>query len=260
MFRSIEGHARLPGKTRLLVDVSGSMDAAMSAKSEMRRLDAACGLAVLAREIGDEVEIFTFSHAVKKVAPRRGFALRDAIVSSQPHGGTELGKALAKVLVVGGIAALAIRSQLRQLLGATSSASTLFTRLSEAGFDVQRDGSIALNETKITSALANPVEARKVFGNVDALVSSNNGIATQIRAMADRLLGGDGTISTRSDGLRRNIDLNEDRQERLENRIAQVEKRLRAQYTALDRQMAQLNSLSGYITQQLTVFNNSGSN
>ena len=28
MFRSIEGHAKLPGKTRLLVDVSGSMDSA----------------------------------------------------------------------------------------------------------------------------------------------------------------------------------------------------------------------------------------
>jgi predicted peroxiredoxin len=97
MFRSIEGHARLPGRTRLLVDVSGSMDSAISGKSEMRRLDAACGLAVLAREIGEDVEIFTFSDHVKKIAPRRGFALRDAIVSSQPHGGTQLGKAIGEV-------------------------------------------------------------------------------------------------------------------------------------------------------------------
>ena len=97
MFRSIEGHARLTGKTRLLVDVSGSMDSMISARSEMRRLDAACGLAALAREIGDDVEVFTFSNNVKKVAPRRGFALRDAIVSSQPHMGTELGKAIAEI-------------------------------------------------------------------------------------------------------------------------------------------------------------------
>jgi 60 kDa SS-A/Ro ribonucleoprotein len=97
MFRSIEGHTKLTGKTRLLVDVSGSMDSGISARSEMRRLDAACGLAVLAREIGEDVEIFTFSNDVKKVPPRRGFALRDAIVSSQPHGGTELGKAIGKV-------------------------------------------------------------------------------------------------------------------------------------------------------------------
>lgn len=97
MFRAIEGHARLPGQTRILVDVSGSMDAQISARSEMRRLDAACGLAVLAREICEDVEIFTFSNEVKKVPPRRGFALRDAIVKSQPHRGTELGKAVAQV-------------------------------------------------------------------------------------------------------------------------------------------------------------------
>ena len=97
MFRSIEGHARLKGKTTLLVDVSGSMDSPMSRQSEMARLDAACGLAVLAREICDEVEVYTFSNHVVKVPARRGFALRDAIVSSQTHWGTELGKAIAEV-------------------------------------------------------------------------------------------------------------------------------------------------------------------
>lgn len=97
MFRSIEGHDKLKGKTRLLVDVSGSMDAPMSGRSEMRRIDAACGLAVLAREVCEDVEIYTFSNDVKKIAPRRGFALRDAIVSSQPHSGTYLGKAIAEV-------------------------------------------------------------------------------------------------------------------------------------------------------------------
>ena len=97
MFRSIEGHARLKGKTTLLVDVSGSMDSLMSRQSEMARLDAACGLAVLAREICDEVEVYTFSNHVVKVPARRGFALRDAIVSSQTHWGTELGKAIAEV-------------------------------------------------------------------------------------------------------------------------------------------------------------------
>jgi hypothetical protein len=97
MLRSLEGHAKLEGATRILVDVSGSMDAPMSARSEMTRMDAACGLAVLAREICDDVEIFTFSDRVVKVPPRRGFALRDAIVQSQPHGGTYLGQAVKEV-------------------------------------------------------------------------------------------------------------------------------------------------------------------
>jgi 60 kDa SS-A/Ro ribonucleoprotein len=97
MLRSIEGYARLPDRTRLLIDVSGSMGGRLSGQSEMTRLEAACGLAILAREVCETVEIFTFSNAVKKVPPRRGFALRDAIVGSQPHGATYLGKAVAEI-------------------------------------------------------------------------------------------------------------------------------------------------------------------
>jgi 60 kDa SS-A/Ro ribonucleoprotein len=97
MFRTLEGHKRLEGKTRLLIDVSGSMSAPMSARSEMLRLDAATGLAALVREIAEDVEIFTFSDNVKKVPPRRGFALRDAVVQSQPHNSTYLGKAVAAI-------------------------------------------------------------------------------------------------------------------------------------------------------------------
>ena len=97
MLKAIAGAPRLKGRTRLLIDVSGSMGAALSRQSELTRLDAACGLAVLARELCETVEVFTFSNAVKAVANRRGFALRDAIVASQPHGGTFLGRAVAEV-------------------------------------------------------------------------------------------------------------------------------------------------------------------
>jgi len=97
MLKSLKEQARLKGATRLLIDVSGSMDAALSAQSEMTRLEAACGLAILAREVCEKVEIFTFSNEVKKVPPRRGFALRDAIVGSQPHQGTYLGKAVSAI-------------------------------------------------------------------------------------------------------------------------------------------------------------------
>lgn len=97
MLKSIKGYARLPGRTRLLIDVSGSMFTPLSGQSEMMRAEAACGLAILAREVCDEVEIFTFSQGVVKVAPRRGFALRDAIISSQPHSSTFLGKAVAEI-------------------------------------------------------------------------------------------------------------------------------------------------------------------
>ena len=88
------GREKLGGKTIILVDVSGSMDSALSAKSEMRRMDVACSLAMIGREMFEELRVFTFSNSLVEVPGRRGFALRDAITGSQPHGGTELGKAV----------------------------------------------------------------------------------------------------------------------------------------------------------------------
>jgi 60 kDa SS-A/Ro ribonucleoprotein len=102
MFRSLggkngEGQSRLPGKTVLLVDVSGSMDAPLSRRAEMRRNDAAYGLAILLREIAEQCSVYTFSDKLVRVPSRQGFALRDALNASQPHNGTYLGKALGEL-------------------------------------------------------------------------------------------------------------------------------------------------------------------
>jgi len=84
----------LPGKTIVLVDVSGSMTAPLSRRSEMQRTDAAYGLAVLLREISEKVSVFSFSDDLVEVPARRGFALRDAIDASQRHSSTQLGTAV----------------------------------------------------------------------------------------------------------------------------------------------------------------------
>jgi hypothetical protein len=97
MLRCLEGKEKLPGKTVLLVDVSGSMDERISAKSDMNRIDAACGLAIMARELCENIEILTFSEKLVQVAPRRGFALRDAIVGSQHHSATYLGASVRTI-------------------------------------------------------------------------------------------------------------------------------------------------------------------
>ena len=97
MLSSLTEQEKLPGRTVLLVDISGSMTAALSRRSEMLRTDAAYGLAVLLREICEKVAIFTFSDDLAEVPPRRGFALRDALHASQPHNGTYLGRALEKI-------------------------------------------------------------------------------------------------------------------------------------------------------------------
>jgi len=98
MFRSLESHDKIPGKTVLVIDVSGSMfGTPISQKSDLDRFDAAAALAMLCREVCEQVEIYSFSGNAVRVAPRRGFALREAIEKSQNHGGTNLGTAMNTV-------------------------------------------------------------------------------------------------------------------------------------------------------------------
>jgi TROVE domain len=95
MLTGIAGLETLPGVTGLVVDVSGSMNYQLAKKGETTRMDAAAGLAILLREKAEEFCVATFSDNCVAIPPRRGFALRDAIVKSQAHSGTYLKRALS---------------------------------------------------------------------------------------------------------------------------------------------------------------------
>lgn len=94
LLQSCATRPKLAGTTIILVDVSGSMSAEMSGKSQLSLIDAACGLAILLREICSNPVVLSFSNKLVQCPPRHGFALRDAIVSSQPHSGTDLRAAI----------------------------------------------------------------------------------------------------------------------------------------------------------------------
>lgn len=89
MLRCLADVPKLLGKTMIVVDNSGSMyQANVSKKSDITRADAAAALAILIREICDNVCILAFSNKTNLVPARRGFALRDAIQAATPHGAT----------------------------------------------------------------------------------------------------------------------------------------------------------------------------
>lgn len=97
MFKCLEELPKLSGKTALLIDHSGSMNAPVSAKSEVLRSDSANGLGMILRECAERVRIFTFSTETAEVPPRRGFALAQACNESMQWGGTSLGQAVTFV-------------------------------------------------------------------------------------------------------------------------------------------------------------------
>ena len=153
--------------------------------------------------------------------------------------------------------AVSVQSQLRAILVDSSGASSVFTTLSSVGLQITATGGLTVNSTKLTSALSNLSEVKKLFSNTDTGNASNDGILTRLRTLSDNLLSTDGTLSARTSGLKETIDANQKRQDTMAARVALYEKRLRAQYTALDTIMANLNGQSSYVTQMVNSFNKS---
>lgn len=90
MILCLHGAPKLGGRTALVVDTSPSMwQEKISAKSEMDRFEAAAALAILIREICDDVRVYAFNERAYEVPPRRGFALRDALADTK--GGASCG-------------------------------------------------------------------------------------------------------------------------------------------------------------------------
>lgn len=97
MLRSLGDAPKLKGKTKLYLDVSSSTyGAKVSAKSDLTRQDAILALAMLAREVCEDVEIYSFSGRAMRIPPRHGFALAEAVKTSQPCTGTAIGASLTQ--------------------------------------------------------------------------------------------------------------------------------------------------------------------
>lgn len=152
----------------------------------------------------------------------------------------------------------AMQSQLRSLVGASTGASTVFARLSDVGLQIQTDGSMTVNSTKVDSALVNLIELKKAFSNSDVAVSANDGFGKKFRVLNDRFLAADGGLASRTDGLGTQLTRNQKSQDDMNVRLAGIEKRMRAQYNALDARMAQLTGASSLVSQQIAAYNRGG--
>lgn len=94
LLSTINSLPMLCGRTVVMVDVSGSMNVPLSAKSDMTRKDAAATLASVVN--AESLRVFSFADRLIEIPPRRGMAGVDAICKSQT-GGTRLFEAIAAV-------------------------------------------------------------------------------------------------------------------------------------------------------------------
>lgn len=99
MIRSSGQFPSIPGRTMMLVDVSGSMNDKLSEKGTILRYEAAAGVAVIMREACEASAVVTFSNATVALSnDLRGIALANAIANSQAHQGTYLGQSVKGIL------------------------------------------------------------------------------------------------------------------------------------------------------------------
>jgi flagellar hook-associated protein 2 len=148
---------------------------------------------------------------------------------------------------------LGLQNALRAMLGSTSSGST-FSYLSDVGLERQTDGSLKINDTKLTDAKLDLANLKNLFAanNGDA---TTNGFGLKVRDFSRALVAFDGAVTNKSTALQATIKRNSEDQDRVTDRAARVEVQLYKQYTALDAQMAQLNGLSSFVTAQLAIWN-----
>ena len=160
-------------------------------------------------------------------------------------------------LLQGDATTTGLQSQLRSLIGQPGNASTAFSTLSSIGIEFQKDGTLKVNDTKLSDALKNLPELTKAMSTVDTTTPANNGFAKRLASWADALLGTDGALTGKSKSIQSQITANQKDQDHFNDRLTSIEARIRAQYSALDKTMADANALSKYVTQQITTWNKS---
>jgi flagellar hook-associated protein 2 len=134
----------------------------------------------------------------------------------------------------------------RELSAAGSSLPASFGVLSELGIEVELDGKLSIDSTKLDAAFDSSLD-----GVVDFFADADTGLAVRLDALLEPYLQSGGVLDGRRDGLNASIDLIKDRRESLQTRLAAVEQRLFRQFNALDTLLAQLQSTSGFLQQQL---------
>jgi len=151
--------------------------------------------------------------------------------------------------------AVGLQNALRSMMRSVT-ASSPFSRLADIGIEAKSGGALSINTEKLNAALANREGLQALFTTTSTDTTAR-GFGQKVRDFADGLLSVDGLMSTKSDSLQSAFKRNGVEQERINDRAARSEKRLLAQYNAMDAAVGRLNSLSAFVTQQITLWNKS---
>ncbi|OJU92657.1 MAG: hypothetical protein BGO13_11705 [Burkholderiales bacterium 66-5] len=160
-------------------------------------------------------------------------------------------------LLQGDSATVGLQNALRMLtMGSAGNATGSLRRLADVGIQMQAGGKLAVDDTKLSKALQeSPDDIKSLFAAKASPDGSGGGIAVNFKQYTSQLLAFDGTLNSKSDSLALRIKSNQGEQDKVNDRAGVLQARLTRQYSALDTQMASLQSLSAYMQQQVANWN-----
>jgi flagellar hook-associated protein 2 len=159
-------------------------------------------------------------------------------------------------LLQGDSSALSLQNNLRAALQSVTTGSKVFSRLADVGLTQQRGGDLVVDPTKLTAAMGNITELKNLFSSTGG--GTADGIAVKIKSLATSLLSSDGFFTNKTYSLQKSLDSNSKEQDRVNTSASTLEASLTKRYSALDAQMASLNALNAYISQQVIAWNKNG--
>lgn len=159
----------------------------------------------------------------------------------------------------GDATAVGLLNTLKNMVMTNGPTGTSFNRLSDVGLEMQRDGTLKVNSSKLTAALAKPDEL-KTFFSASSDTVTETGMARRFYDYTFNVNSTDGVLTGRNKALQAAISRNNTDIEKMEARISRTEERLYKTYSALDTKMSTLNSMSTYVAQQSSAWSNASKN
>ena len=127
-----------------------------------------------------------------------------------------------------------------------------FRMLSDIGITLQRDGTLKLDEEKMSGIVASDPQALAAFF---AGENKAGGLSGKLGETLDQVLRDKGLLDNAKRGLESRVSSLNDRYERMERSIEQTIQRYRVQFGQLDAMVASMNQVSDYLFQQFDMMN-----
>lgn len=141
-----------------------------------------------------------------------------------------------------------VMARLRAELSRPGGLGVGYQYLSDVGVRFQKDGSLTLDEGKLSAALADdPTAVSRLF------LATEDGIGKRLpEAVNDFVSQVDGALTFRQKGIAQSIKRIDEKVVREEERIAAMQERLTRQFSALEEIVSQLKSQGDFLSQQLS--------